>query len=260
MRRVSRSVWLWLLTSAALVAVAGSRLDARLPWRYPLPNEITRSEHMGEDLGWLSLGSHRMAADMAYIQLLQYYGKPEEHEGHEDGDDHASHKVEVSPGVYIHDAAAGIYPLLKEKALRVLYLDPFFNGAIIELGGALAFNQKRTDEALDYLRQAIRLDPSFYRYHLYVSAILYKQKGDDKGLLDMLLKTAKTADCPPMVQGLLGNLLKKYGRVHEAAAVYYRMYATSPRVEDRRDAEGRLAELLRERPEAIQGLPGPFPL
>src|SRR5690349_16554830 len=82
------SLLVWLLTSVVLVAFFQWRVAGRFQWSYTPLNELSITEHYSEDLGALFLGSHRLAADIAYIQFLQYYGVHEEeleaHEHHED--------------------------------------------------------------------------------------------------------------------------------------------------------------------------------
>src|SRR4051794_12812182 len=104
--------------AAGVIGLSRLEINARNSWKYPAPNELLVTEHFAEDLGMLMLGAHRMAADVAYIQFLQYYGKPEQEE-HED-----VHR----PGeaVWEHDMSAGLYPLMKTFGIRTLRLDPFF--------------------------------------------------------------------------------------------------------------------------------------
>lgn len=226
-----------------LMLVSQWRVMASFTWRYPALNKLVASENLAGDLGALLLGAHRLAADIAYIQFLQYYGVPEaqSEEKHDHGvhDEHDGH----------HQFGGGVYAELKSRATRFMCLDPFFNGAILEAAGALAFNVLRPDEALSYLREAIDLDPSFYRYHLYVAAILYRQEGKEEKLIEKLQEAIKFSDCPPLLQGVLGNLLKKSGRFEEAARVYLHTYETAAADFERDLAMRRLTGLINEHPE-----------
>ncbi len=241
--KIRGRLYLYLALSALLGALARQRVESRLEWRYPALNELVVTENYTQDLGALFLGARRLGADLAYIQFLQYYGlRKKEHDHEEHG--HAKR----GPGI-IDEFVGGVYPLLLEKARRTLRLDPFFNGAILEAAGALAFNQWRPDEALALLEEAIRRDPHYYRYHLYASAILYKNENQDSKLIDTLKEAIKYPDCPPIFQGILGNLLRKYGAYADAAKVYLHMMETSPYDYQRHDARKRLTRLLQEHPE-----------
>ena len=177
-----RHVLAVLLVTGALAGWSSRRLAIALPWRFPPLTDLSVTDHYLTDLGAIMLGSHRLAGDLAYIQFLQYYGVPEGEEEEEEGK--------------FHDFAAGVYPRLRELATRYLRLDPYFTTPVLEAAGALAFNQKRVDESLALLREAITRNPEFFRYHLYVSAILYKQQGKDEAMVGLLEEGMKYSDCP----------------------------------------------------------------
>jgi tetratricopeptide (TPR) repeat protein len=245
-----------LVALAVVIGWTNHRLSKAMAWRYPAVNELVVTENYLEDLGSLLIGAHRLAADIAYIQFLQYYGiqgAEEElgppgsghHEEHGHGDRRPRSWQERQAEL---DAAKG-YPRMLEFATRIDRLDPYFNGAVIEAAGALSFNQKRIDEALTLLKEAIERDPSYFRYHLYVSAILYKQKGNDAGMIGLLMEAIKYPDCPALFELILGNLLKKVGRTMDAAQVFLHTLNTAPAPGDRKDALRRLNLLLEEHPE-----------
>lgn len=233
----------WLLGSMLVVALSQIQIEKLFVWKYPALDELVVTEHYAQDLGAVLLGSRRVAADVAYIQLLQYYGTPEiDAEGQKDDHDHEQGIEE------------GEYPRLKELALRYLRLDPFFNIAVLEMAGALAFNQRRISEGTDYLREAIRRDSSFYRYHVYLTAILYKEKGEDESLMRTLEEAAAYPDCPALFRLVLGNLFKKHGLHEKAALIYRQVMDTAPQEHERKDAAERLAKLIHESPWLIQRL------
>lgn len=245
--REFRSALAALVVFSALIALSSSRLSARLTHPYPALTELVYNQNYPGDLGALMLGSRRSAGNVAYIQFLQYYGTRENarpgakdnhahHEGH-------SHAEAFSP------SDGTTYPYLWEHATRILRLDPYFHGAMLEAAGALAFNERRIGQSLELLKEAIRRDPTFYRYHLYATAILYREKGDDTALIDQLLQAIQTPDCPPLLESVLGNLLRKNNRPREAAAVYLHTYETAARASDRETAYIRLRELFKAHPE-----------
>ncbi len=240
---VRKSHLAFLIIFVSLVILAQWRIESRFRWPFPALSELEVSENYAGDLGALFLGAHRVAADIAYIQLLQYYGMGEDERK-------VGRPTLVTPwGHHISDDEAGVYPRLKEKAVRLLRLDPYFNAAILEAAGALAFNQVRIDESLELLREAIQRDPSFYRYHLYVAAILYRSKGNDAELIKTLEEAMNYNDCPPLLQNILGNLLKKTGRYEESARVFIHIIQTGAREADRNTARQKLVEILQEHPD-----------
>lgn len=245
MIRSLRPLFAWLGLCIGVIALSQAKIEEKFKWPYPSLDELVVSEHYMEDLSALLLGSHRLSADLAYIQFLQYYGVPEVPETEEE------HSV---AGHKHRDFAAGSYPRLKEMATRYLRLDPFFSKAILESAGSLAFNQVRINESLDLLNEAIRRNPSYYRYHLYLSAILYKNTGQEGKLIDKLLEAIQYPDCPVMLEAVLGNLLRKYNRFDEAARVYLHIVDTAANEGDRNMAVEKLQSLLREHPETIKAV------
>lgn len=236
-----RVLSLFLVFFVFLTGFSKWRIDQSFEWRFAFANELVMSNHYLEDLGTLFAGSHRIAADAAYVQFLQYYGTPEGEHRHDHGD---------SP---FHDfTSEGIYARLTEFGTRIMRLDPFFRGAILEVAGALAFNQRRTHEALGLLKEAIKRDPSYFRYHLYVSAILYKEKGDELNLMLALEEASKTPDCPILLLRVLGNLFKKQGHYGKAAQMYVRIIGSARSHKDRMEGERRLQLLVKEHPPVLK--------
>src|SRR5688500_7232149 len=88
----------------AIVAGARARVHALLQWRYPAMTGLVATEHYAQDVGTLLVGAHRVAANMSYMQWLQYYGLRQDeveehaHEG-ESAEEHAAHR-ELEGGVY----------------------------------------------------------------------------------------------------------------------------------------------------------------
>jgi len=126
---------------------------------------------------WLVLFGHRrIAADIVFIQTLQYYG--------------SIHKDEISEGAKVirgEGFGTGLvtYDKLFSYALRCVRLDRNFEFAVTFTAAALAWVQKRENEAIALLTDAIdywdaqKLDtPVFYKSSLYLSAIaVTKEKG-----------------------------------------------------------------------------------
>jgi tetratricopeptide (TPR) repeat protein len=187
------------------------------------------------------MGAHRVAADIAFVQFLQYYGLSMHDPDAEEVDEHDPN--------HHHDYAGGPYPKLLEFGQRIARLDPYFNPAILDVAGALAFNQKRTAEALVLLEEAAVLDPSFYRYRLYMAAILYRDKGRDDKVAEVLAEAIQYPDCPLVLKNILANLYVKYGRFADAARVRLHIIETAPVEGDREFSRRKLAQILAKHPE-----------
>jgi len=236
---------LWSLFSFLLLLAVFSRIqaDRRLSWKYPPPQQLIANEFFLNDLGFLLFGARRAAADMGYIQFLQYYGsgnlsntinKPINFSPVNLARSPFSTKVFDDP--YLAESAVGPFPRLLEIFMRIMRLDPFFNSAMLEGGSVLAFNHERFDQSLSLLKEALAWDPGFHRYRLYIAAILYKiQKRDDK-LADLLFQAIQYPDCPVLLERVLANLLTKYNRTAEAKKVWEHIAATAPQESDRIDA------------------------
>ena len=251
-----RAIRIWFAVSIVALATGAHGIEKKFEWRYPPLNELVVTNYYTQDLGVLLLGSHRLAADIAYIQLLQYYG---EEKGNDDSEENEPH-YEIRPDgtkYYLDETMVGVFPLLKELGTRYMRLDPFFNQAILEVAGSLAFNQRRIDESLEFLKEAIQRDPSFYRYHLYMAAILYKNTGQDAKLIEVLERAVKDRDCPALFKLVLGNLLKKYKLYERSALVYLEVAETALSESDRKEGTRRLKLLLSQHPEAGRALKQP---
>ncbi len=245
MGREQRVLWPLLLCSLFLIFISKWKVDKLFEWKYPRVSELVVTEHYMSDLGALFLGAHRLAADLAYIQFLQYYGtRPDGGDAHseDDGHDHQHH-------VHGDLNGGGYYPRIPELGTRLLRLDPFFYAPIIEISGALAFNLNDVNGALTLLSEAIQREPSFYRYRIYAAAILYKNNRQDKGLIDLLNQAIQFPDCPVLLENILANLLRKYGHFREAAQVLLHIIDTAPYQHERDGAQTKLEALIREHPE-----------
>lgn len=241
--KLSKSLILALIIFGCLNGFSQWKINASSQWPHVPLNQLTFNQHIAQDLGALFVGSHRLAADLAYIQFLQYYGTPENEDGEEGHDGH-HHSHDDSE---IHDfTREGQYSRLEEFGTRILRLDPYFHEPILEVAGSLAFNQKRIGSSLDLLREAVNRDPHFHRYRLYAAAILYKNEGQDLKLIDSLIEAIRYPDCPPVLENVLGNLLKKYKRFGEAKMVYQHTIDTALDESSRETARRNLAKLLEE--------------
>ncbi|MEA2081341.1 MAG: hypothetical protein U9O97_01165 [Elusimicrobiota bacterium] len=167
---------------------------------------------------WLVLFGHRrIAADIVFIQTLQYYGSIHE--------DEISEGAKVSSGEGLGTGLVR-YDKLFSYALRCVRLDRNFEFAVTFTAAALAWVQNRENEAVSLLTDAIdfwdaqKLDtPVFYQSSLYLSAIaVRKEKGIEEATVYME-KAITYPDCPDMVKNILGEIYMRMKDYRNAARV-----------------------------------------
>ncbi|MBK8576018.1 MAG: hypothetical protein IPN90_10210 [Elusimicrobia bacterium] len=182
--------WGWVLGS--LFLLLGAWFISRKPYPQFPPFERPLMElYAAQDMGMVLNGARRLGADLALIQLMQYYGSAENANPHHprgrrrktvekphDEDGHEEH-------VHLHLGSEGTadatnrpfqsFPQLLEYTLRGGSLDPHFHFLFLFGSGALAFNLNRGDEAMTALEFGLRGDPSFWRYRMYQGGIAYRK-------------------------------------------------------------------------------------
>jgi tetratricopeptide (TPR) repeat protein len=132
-----------------------------------------------------ALGDHaRVAADWAYIDCLQYLGNNENRND-------------------------GRYRQTEALYREVLWLDPSFHHAVREGGSVLGWNQRRVDEALRYMQDAIRFDPGHQRLHLYLAALAYSKADDPAQAVEVLRPELLRPDVPELLLRIVGNIYLK---------------------------------------------------
>ncbi|MBI4051638.1 MAG: hypothetical protein HY400_03955, partial [Elusimicrobia bacterium] len=158
-----------------------------------------------QDMIFLSLGMRRLASDIGFIRLMEYYGTPEESsEGHSHATGYGS----------------GSYPEIYPRALHILSLDPYYRRVCLYAAGALAFNLDRSEEAIKILQYAMRWDPQELNYKSYLAAIGYQKAKDPVKVAEFLTPVALSPECPSMIKQLVAFLNKKAGRLQEALKIY----------------------------------------
>jgi tetratricopeptide (TPR) repeat protein len=219
-----------VLAVALLAAAQG--LAARRAALLPLFGRPVLEDYALSDVGAVSFGLRRMGADLAFIQLLQYYASTEwigPHEGHE-----PEAGEEAAPG-QVNEGSADLHPRLRlvnfsklrEHILRIGALDPYFHYAFLFGAGALAFNLNRPDEAFEVLRTGAAADPEFWRYRLYAGAIAFRESAQIEKVIPLLEEAARDPDCPTMLMNILANIYRKIGAYDRAADVFQRIIANS---------------------------------
>jgi tetratricopeptide (TPR) repeat protein len=233
-----RGLWAGGLLAAGFLALAAVVVPSPVPGPPPY-GAPPLARFALQDTAFVANGLRRLGADLALIQLLQYYGTasnedprhplepprwrkaPKPPAGHsaDDGHDHDGH---------LHaDAPRGAFPYLNLYALRTGQLDPFFHYAYLFTGGALAFNLERDDQALEVLAAGVRNDPTFWRYRLYIGAIGFRKDQDGLRAIPLLEEAMKYEDCPTLLKNILGNIYKQRRDHRNAARVFLNILETS---------------------------------
>jgi len=203
------------------------------------------------------LGARRLAADIAWVQLLQYYGSSEtpidqeteftlswdmtkflfgipleKEEAHKPGTPEKEHHH------YHADIEGGVYARLYSDCLRVAELDPFFSYVYLYGAGALAWNLNRPDEALKLLGAGIEdielfnphitkdLHHPFWQYNLYISAIVYSKTGKYEEMTALLETAIKQPGCPNMMKAILANIYQKSGQTAKSLKLWLEIYGS----------------------------------
>jgi hypothetical protein len=180
------------------------------PDPYP-PMAATLSTPLADlrDFGGIALGFRRLAADIAWIQTLQYYGTHDDHDGHHD-----------------HNNEIGKYPLFLQYCERVARLDPYFTYVYYYGGGVLGWNVNRLSEAEALLKLGIQNNPHEWRLPQYLAALAYQKDHDVNKLIVFLEGFAGQPDCPNLLRALLANIYKKQNRYGEAIRLWQFIYRT----------------------------------
>jgi len=196
-------------------------------FQFPLPSivEVKPSSFV---YFWGSLlGLRRLSSDLAWIRLLQYYGTLEEEE-------HVHHLDYCERGEY-----ENLLPMCQE----VVRLDPYFHYAYLFGGGCLAFNHERYEEAIEFLREGIKNSPKFWRFRLYIAAIVYTRTKEYDKVVPLLEEAIRYGDCPELVKFFLANIYKAKGEFEKTIALWENILATTSNDQARATAEKRLKEI-----------------
>lgn len=235
---------------AAAFALAGIAAASNLLTRasvvvpYPPPTEMRlAAADAVTSASLLSLGMRRLAADMAFIQLIIYYGSrdayhegrahPEGHEGcehghhEEDGEQTERGEQARELGMYFGEGShdhrytyGGSYSELGPRLRRIMDMDPFWKYPVLYVCGALAFNMKRPQEALELLTEARRHLPTEKQYLAYMAAIAFAKDGDKERVVAELTPLMDDPDVPTMVRNMVAYLNVELGRKREAVRLY----------------------------------------
>lgn len=213
--------------AAALIAVVGIYGFLTFEVPFPRPDMIHEVRQSAvEDSVALGLGLRRLAADLWFVRLMQYYGTPEFKEGAEceDAAKHHAHCVHCHVGM---DFGAGKYPDFLPIARHIMALDPYFANAGLYSGASLAFNMGRPEEALSLLNWAASYVPHEWKYVTLITAIGYSRAKDPGRVAQLINPLVMEPDCPVMIRQLAAFLNKKSGNYRAARAIYAKILETT---------------------------------
>ena len=165
--------------------------------------DFSSSKHPVEILTLLNLGLRRLAADIAMVRLLIYYGSSEAMDD------------DLNP-----PKGVTLYPGILPRAKEILSLDPSFSYVRFYAAGALAFNLGRPDEAIELLREGLILDPDNSKYKAYIAAIAFSQKGDERQAVEALSPYLNSPKTPSMIKNIAAFIYLRLKKWPQAAELY----------------------------------------
>ncbi|MCX5782491.1 MAG: hypothetical protein NT145_07300 [Elusimicrobia bacterium] len=234
-----RKRFLLLLFFLLFIIFAGNILYSKV-FNYPLPpsNISPVQNFIILDLTSVITGLRRLGADIAWVQLLQYYASPEK-----PLDKETEYKLSIDMTKYLFGypvekticreegcnvethyhppIEGGEYKDLLKYCLRIVNLDPFFFYVYLYGSGALAWNHNRTDEALELLQAGIKnmekfklnitsdLHQPYWQFNIYASAIIYRKKGEDIKMISLIETAAVQPEAPNLIKAILANIYQK---------------------------------------------------
>lgn len=208
----------WGTVSVCLLAIALSNAllvrSFTLPWP-PLKDLMIRKEGM-QDLALVISGFRRVAADIAWVQMLQFVGTDDMFD-----DSHYYHTHDHDGGR--HEPPKPVEKAdLKDRALRVTRIDPFFGEAYLFAAGILAWSPAldRPDEAMDILREGAQAMPEYWPIQTYIAAILYKKQTKVEEMTALMEAAIVRPNCPTVAKSVLANFYKSQRRYADSIRVW----------------------------------------
>ena len=198
------------------------------------------------DLLNIAFGQRTLGSDIAWIQVLQYYGTPESEEGRKALEEAGWFgRYEPGPETY----TTGKYYDLLKYCQRVVWLDPFFQYTYLYGSASLAWNLNRDSEALELLDMGINnyrrwalISPAssgvfftsklkysvYWQLEAYRLAIIYKKSAKYSEMVDKLEEIVKLPNVPTTIKAILANTQKKVGNYRRALELWIEIYESGP--------------------------------
>lgn len=213
--------------AAVLLGVAvfaGTRLDRLKAPKFPPLSALQGGPFVFQDAALAVTGFRAAAADLAWIQLLQYSagGVPE-----------------------LPDRPGHPYEHLGPLSLRTARLDPSFHRAVLFGASILAWfhGVERPDEAAELLHEGMRAAPEQRLFPLYLAALAYKKQGDQAKMIALMESSMDSPDTPAQMKAILANVYESRGDKARAAATWKRILANERDASEHARAKLKLREL-----------------
>ena len=191
-----------------------------------------------QDAALVSAGLRAPAADLAWVQLLQY-----------------------SAGglADLEDKPGAAFTYIKPMAERVVRLDPAFHRGYLYGAGVLGWfkNVQQYDDAVDLLREGMRNDPGQPLYSEYIAALAFQKHGDTAKMLAILETAAADPHSPIEMKAILANIYKKQGEYAKALSLWEEMLDNEDEAREWPRARGQIADIRRLMKEKRPGVPKP---
>ncbi|PCI37901.1 MAG: hypothetical protein COB53_05515 [Elusimicrobia bacterium] len=218
---------------ACLLLAGFAKSSARRAFASPFPpySELVFGNDRLQDAAFLSAGFRRLAADIAWIQYLQFLGVREFGRG-----GYASQE-ELNSHV--------MYPGLMNRTLRVVRLDPWFRQAYLYGASVFAWSEatKSPENAIALLQEGIKYDPDYWMYQTFLAAIAYKEKDQFDQMSETLEKALLNPDCPALIKSILANFYKAEKRYADALRIWLALLADDRAPEYHERAAGEIVRL-----------------
>lgn len=197
--------WLAALSAAAALGAVSAGLPAA---GFPtVPSASLAGDGVVAGATLWSLGMRRLAAELAFIRALVYYGTHEdEHEGHSADDG--------------HDHGGKGYEELLPRFRRILALDPYWTHPVLWGAGALAFTVDRPDEAILILDEGLKVRPADAKLLATVAAVGFQQRGDLAQALERLMPVVDSGEAPTMLKNMAAYMNERAGHRDVAVRLY----------------------------------------
>ena len=192
------------LGAAALgagLALAVQPVMIRNARKLPPLAELPSTPYSLQDAAMAASGLRAVAADVAWIELLQYT---------------AGGLTELP------DPPGKGFDYVKPLTQRVVRLDPSFHRAYLYGAGVLGWfkNLQRYDDAVELLQEGMRNDPGQPLYSEYIAALAYQKRGDTGKMLEILKPLADDPRSPVVMREILANIYKTKGEFSRSLAIW----------------------------------------
>lgn len=196
----------WMLALAAFGAAGALSvaLESRRPRPAPSLAELEPTPFAFRDSVMAAAGLRAMAADLAWVQLLQYM---------------AGNLPEFP------DRPGRRHDRVLELSRRVFRLDPSFRRAVLYGASVLGWFEEvdRPHEAAQLLQEAIQRRPEEPLFKLYLAALAFKQRGQDEQMVALLERAFDDPTTPSTMKAILASLYARRGEDEKALATWQRI-------------------------------------